>query len=163
MPNVAARRRLLHVVVVVLALQALSIAAVNVASAAPTGDAVAALPPDCINLGRSSTVATAGGDHSVNVWVEVAYCNSNQLFYVRASAKNVYASGKTDWAIAIKGAVYCHTSPLTLFPPATHPHVTAGHTSATGWYTWKGDYYWAEVSTTYANGAHFAGSTTCYH
>ena len=102
----------------------------------------------------------AGPDTSVTVMAEARLC-SDGYTEVRANGRNERSSGKSDWAVALKIGGACHS---TYRSWSIHPNVGVGGNQATEWEfsTVTTFYWWAEVSTTYPDGRHYTGKTSCW-
>lgn len=105
----------------------------------------------------------AGPDKSVTVMMETESCLANTI-NVRANGRNEATSGKSDWAIALKYSQWsCHDDAEETLG-VVHPQIPRGGNQATPWafaelrYGW----FWAEVSTTYPDGRHYRGETSCW-
>lgn len=105
----------------------------------------------------------AGPDTSVTVMMETQSCAPGQVD-IRANGRNERASGKTDWAIAVKYSnSTCHAGGSGPAVHVVHPRVPVGGSQPTEWGFAESTsgYWWAEVSTTYSDGRHFTGKTSC--
>lgn len=142
----------------------LSFATPPLGFASPSGDATVVsagqvAAESCQQARQVVARKFAGPDTSVSVMVEARLCPFDTV-QVRANARNERASGKTDWAVALKFGVACHSG-VTV--DSVHPVVPAGRDQPTRWaFSPSQGYWWAEVATTYSDDRHYTGKTSCW-